>query len=257
MNRGTEEVGDQRSGKKAQKHRGTKYSRVIGVIPARFSSTRFPGKVLADLWGKPMLWWTYNQAKKALPNVIIATDDERVVDVAERFGADVRITSPSHPSGTDRVAEAVFGIDVDLVINIQADEPLIPPEMIMQVAKLIEDSDVLMATLCRKIGRDEANDPNIVKVVCDVKGYALYFSRSVIPYNGVFYKHIGIYGYKKDFLMEFVKLRPTPIEKQERLEQLRALEHGYKIKVGLTGYDSISVDTQEDLEAVLKSNPCV
>ncbi|MFH0775797.1 MAG: 3-deoxy-manno-octulosonate cytidylyltransferase [bacterium] len=228
-------------------------SRIIGVIPARFSSTRFPGKVLADLWGKPMLWWTYNQAKKALPNIIIATDDERIKEVAETFGADVVMTSSSHPSGTDRVAEAISGIDVDVVINIQADEPLIPPEMIRQVAKLLEQG-VLMATLRRRIEKEEARDPNIVKVVCDVESYALYFSRTPIPHNGDFYKHIGIYGYKKDFLMDFVKLSPTPLEKQERLEQLRALEHGYKIKVGLTEYNSISVDTPEDLEAVLKSN---
>ncbi|MEK9150319.1 MAG: 3-deoxy-manno-octulosonate cytidylyltransferase, partial [Candidatus Desantisbacteria bacterium] len=155
---------------------------------------------------------------------------------------------------TDRVAEAVSDIPVNIVINIQADEPLIPPEMIIAVVKLIEESDVLMATLKKQIEKKEAEDPNIVKVVCDIEGYALYFSRSAIPHNGDFYKHIGIYGYKKDFLMDFVKLSPTPLEKQERLEQLRALEHGYKIKVGLTGHNSISVDTQEDLEAILRLN---
>ncbi|MDI6751832.1 MAG: 3-deoxy-manno-octulosonate cytidylyltransferase [bacterium] len=228
--------------------------KIIGVIPARFSSTRFPGKVLADLWGKPMLWWTYNQAIKALPNIIITTDDERVKNVAEDFGADVVMTSPSHPSGTDRVAEAVSNIDVDMVINIQADEPLIPPEMIRQVTELLNEQGVFMATLRKKIEKKEAEDHNIVKVVCDIEDYALYFSRSAIPYNGDFYKHIGIYGYKKDFLMDFVKLSPTPLEKQERLEQLRALEHGYRTKVGLTRHNSISVDTQEDLDVILKSN---
>lgn len=223
-------------------------SKIIGVIPARFSSKRFPGKVLADVCGKPMLWWTYNQAKKALSNIIIATDDERVKEVAEGFGADVVMTKPTHPSGTDRVAEAVSDIPVDAVINIQADEPLIPPEMIMEVAKLLDETDVLMATLKKRIERQEAEDPNIVKVVCDVKGYALYFSRALIPHNGDFYKHIGIYGYKKDFLMKLVNLLPTPLEKSEKLEQLKVLEHGYKIKVGLTEYDSISVDTPSDIK---------
>ncbi|MEW6006815.1 MAG: 3-deoxy-manno-octulosonate cytidylyltransferase [bacterium] len=225
---------------------------VIGVIPARYASKRFHGKPLALLNGKPVIWWVFNQAKKALDNVIIATDDERIKKEGESFGAPVVMTSPLHPSGSDRIAETVKTLKVDLVINIQGDQPFIPPQMIKKVIKELQDPSLLMATLKKEIPKEEADNPNIVKVVCDKDDFALYFSRSKIPYSGRYYKHIGIYGYKKDFLLTFVALSKGRLERDEDLEQLRALENGYKIKVATTKYDSLSIDTKEDLEEILK-----
>ena len=231
--------------------------KVIGVIPARLNSTRFPGKVLADLWGKPIIQYVYERTKKAkrLDEVLIATDDEKVFKAVEKFGAKVAMTSKEHLTGMDRVSEAVKKIDAEIVINIQADAPLINPLMIDKVAEvLLDDPNLVMATLMKKIEKkEEFYNPNVVKVVTDKQGFALYFSRSPIPYlkDGlVSYKHIGAYGYRKDFLLNFVQLTRSPLEKMENLEQLRVLENGYKIKMIETDYDMIEVDTEEDLRMI-------
>ena len=228
--------------------------KVIGVIPARFNSTRFPGKVLANLRGKPIIQHVYERAKKAkrLDEILIATDDERVFKVAEKFGAKVVMTSKEHLTGTDRVSEAVKKLKAEIVINIQADAPLINPLMIDKVAEvLLDDSNLIMATLMKRIEKKgELCNPNIVKVVTDSQGFALYFSRSPIPYaknNFISYKHIGAYGYRRKFLLTFVQLPRSPLEKMENLEQLRALENGYKIKMVQTDNDMIEIDTEEDL----------
>jgi len=232
--------------------------KVIGVIPARLDSTRFPAKVLADLWGKPIIQHVYERARKAkrLDEVLIATDDEKIFDTAKKFGAEVVITSKKHLTGTDRVSEAVKKNNAEIVINIQADVPLISPLMIDRVAEVLSDNSTLvMATLMKKIEKkEEFYNPNVVKVVIDKQGFALYFSRSPIPYlkdNFVSYKHIGVYGYRKDFLLTFVQLPRSPLEKIENLEQLRVLENGYKIKMIETDYELIEVDTKEDLRNIL------
>ena len=232
--------------------------KVIGVIPARLDSTRFPAKVLADLWGKPIIQHVYERARKAkrLDEVLIATDDEKIFDTAKKFGAEVVITSKKHLTGTDRVSEAVKKINAEIVINIQADVPLISPLMIDRVVKVLSDNSTLvMATLMKKIEKkEEFYNPNVVKVVIDKQGFALYFSRSPIPYlkdNFVSYKHIGVYGYRKDFLLTFVQLPRSPLEKIENLEQLRVLENGYKIKMIETDYELIEVDTKEDLRNII------
>lgn len=236
---------------------------VLGVIPARYDSTRFPGKVLAELHGKPLLQYVYERAKKArlLDELIVACDDERIIEAVRAFEGRVISTSKAHPSGTDRLREAIADLDTQdlkIVINIQGDEPLIHPTMIDDVAScLLEDASIPMATLMRKIENSEDIDnPNVVKVVTDKQGFALYFSRSPIPYGysqeRFYYKHIGLYGYQKDFLFTFANLSESMLEKMERLEQLRALENGYRIKVIETGFDTIGVDTPQDLEKVKK-----
>ncbi|MCM8797209.1 MAG: 3-deoxy-manno-octulosonate cytidylyltransferase [Candidatus Omnitrophica bacterium] len=235
---------------------------VIGVIPSRYSSSRFEGKVIADLLGKPMIQHVWERAKQAktLDEVIIACDDERVAKVAVGFGAKVTMTSKDHACGTDRISEVVNPLDVEIVINIQADEPLIHPTMIDNVALcLLEDKNICMATAMKKI-EDSATlvDPHVVKVVVDKNNFALYFSRAAIPFqarnsevkNPVYYKHIGLYGYTKDFLFTYKNLPVSNLEKIERLEQLRVLENGFRIKVIETKYDTIGVDTPDDLEKV-------
>ncbi|MEK6727634.1 MAG: 3-deoxy-manno-octulosonate cytidylyltransferase [Candidatus Omnitrophota bacterium] len=233
---------------------------VIGVIPARYSSTRFEGKVLADILGKPMIQHVWERAKQAktLDDLIIACDDERVANVAREFGSKVVMTSKGHASGTDRIIEIVNPLDVKIVINIQADEPLIHPMMIDSVARaLSEDSSLSMATIMRKIEDPlSINDPHVVKVVVDKNNFALYFSRAAIPHLAVnsevespaYYKHIGLYGYTKDFLFICKNLPPSALEKTECLEQLRVLEEGFRIKVIETKYDTVGVDTPQDLE---------
>jgi len=235
---------------------------VIGIIPARYSSTRFQGKVLADISGKPMIQHVWERAKEALllEDLIIACDDERVARVAQDFGAKVSMTAKGHVSGTDRIIEVVNPLDVRIVINIQADEPLVHPHMINAVAQaLLDDNSVSMATIMRKIDNaDDLNDPNVVKVVVDKNNFALYFSRATIPHHArgsqittpVHYKHIGLYGYTKDFLFTYKNLPVSNLEKIERLEQLRVLEESFRIKVIETKYDTIGVDTPEDLEKV-------
>ncbi len=235
---------------------------VIGVIPARYSSTRFSGKVLADISGRPMLEHVWERAKKSLllDDLIIACDEEKVAEKAREFGAKVVMTSKGHACGTDRIAEVINPLDVKVIINIQADEPLIHPTMIDSVARaLLEDKSISMATLMKKIENQELiNDPNIVKVVVDMNNFALYFSRAAIPFKAInseidspsYYKHIGLYGYTKDFLFIYKNLAPSNLEKIEKLEQLRILEEGYRIKVVETKYDTIGVDTPEDLVKV-------
>jgi len=237
---------------------------VMGVIPARFSSTRFEGKILADILGKPMIQHVWERAKQALllDDLIIACDDERVASVAMEFGAKVVLTAKGHASGTDRISEVVNPIDVKIVINIQGDEPLIHPLMIDTVARaLLDDNAVSMATLMKRIENSkEIDDSNVVKVVVDKNNFALYFSRAVIPYHAqnsevsspVYYKHIGLYGYTKDFLFTYKNLPFSNLEKIECLEQLRVLEAGFRIKVIETKYDTIGVDTLQDLERVKK-----
>lgn len=235
---------------------------VIGVIPARYSSTRLEGKVLADIHGKSMIQRVWERAKESqlLDEVIIACDDERVANCAREFGANVIMTAKAHPCGTDRIVEVVNPLDVKIVINIQADEPLIHPTMINSVARaLLEDKKLVMATIVKKISDPEIiSDPNVVKVAVDRNNFALYFSRSAIPHHArnsemksvVYYKHIGLYGYTKDFLFVYKNLPASNLEKTECLEQLRVLEEGYRIKIIETKYDTISVDTIEDLEKV-------
>ncbi len=232
---------------------------ILCVIPARYSSTRLPGKPLADIAGKPMIQHVYERATlaKRPKQVIVATDHPLVYESVEGFGGKVIMTSPDHQTGTDRLAEVAEKFsEVDLIINVQGDEPLIPPEIIDQLAAAFDkDADVQMATLMTQMDESEYHAPSAVKVVTDLQGYALYFSRSLLPFPrndaGVpIYKHIGIYAYRRDFLLTYAKLTPTPLEQTESLEQLRALEHGYRIKVLKTDFKSIGVDTMEDLEKV-------
>ncbi|MBI4595658.1 MAG: 3-deoxy-manno-octulosonate cytidylyltransferase [Candidatus Tectomicrobia bacterium] len=252
-------------------------TKVIAVIPARYASTRFPGKPLALILGKPMLQYVYERSNQAalVDKVVIATDDERITSAAESFGAEVVMTSPDCATGTDRIAEVSkrnkykgFG----LVVNVQGDEPLIDPKMIDScVEVMLKNSKWAMATSkCSLENLKELFDPNVVKVVTDKTERALYFSRSPIPYDrdrwgNIFsdkepfrsgldfyhvFRHIGIYVYRRHFLLKFTELAPTPLEKTERLEQLRALEHGFTIGVVKTKSKSVGVDTPEDLALV-------
>lgn len=235
--------------------------KIVIIIPARYDSTRFKGKPLVEINGKPMIFHVYNRSKKAkyADDVIVATDDERIKNVVEKFDGKVMMTSKKHQNGTERIAEVARKINADIIVNVQGDEPLISPEAIDQVIEpLIADENIKMTTLMTKVKNEaEFNDPNAAKVVTDKEGFALYFSRSLIPYprnKEVFkvYKHIGVYGYRKDFLLDFANMPQTILERVESLEQLRALENGIKIKVVTTKYDSIGVDTPEDLELVRK-----
>ena len=235
---------------------------VIGVIPARYSSTRFAGKVLADIMGKPMLQHVWERAKqsKMLDDLIIACDNEIILKAAKKFGAKAVMTSKEHTCGTDRISEVVNPIDVKVIVNIQGDEPLIHPMMINSVARaLLEDPSVNMATLAKKIEDSiQVFDPNVVKVVIDKNNFALYFSRAPIPFLApnaeieqvTYYKHIGLYSYTKDFLFTYKNLPVSNLERTERLEQLRVLSEGFKIKVIETTFDTVGVDTEQDLEKV-------
>ena len=232
---------------------------ILGVIPARWASTRFEGKVLAEIQGKPMIRHVWERAKKSrlLTDLIIACDDQRVYVKAKEFGAKVVLTSSHHPSGTDRVAEAVRPIGGDIIINIQADEPLIDPATIDTLAQaMVDDESFSLATVIKRIDNlGELDDPHLVKVVIDQNHNALYFSRSVIPFNRStkdianvrYYKHLGLYAYRRNFLFIFCGLPKSYLEEIEALEQLRALEAGYKIKTIETTIDTIGVDTLEDL----------
>jgi 3-deoxy-manno-octulosonate cytidylyltransferase (CMP-KDO synthetase) len=239
--------------------------KVIAVIPARYSSTRFAGKVLAKDTGKFLIQHTYEQACLAkLPEkVIIATDDEKVVAAAETFGAECVLTSPDHQSGTDRIAEAVAEMDVEIVINLQGDEPEIDPDSIDYLAKLLMDHpDCPMATLSADFQTaEQIADPNIVKVIIGRNKRAIYFSRAPIPYDrekagvgevGQYQRHIGIYAYRKDFLLEITGLPQTPLEKIEKLEQLRAIENGYPILVGKVQHTCDGIDTPEQYAEFVK-----
>ena len=229
----------------------------IGVIPARYGSTRFEGKVLKDLCGKPVIQHVYERAKKAkmLDDLIIAADDDRIIKTVEGFGGKVVFTSKAHSTGTDRLTEVVNAIDVKIIVNIQGDEPLIHPMTIDDLVRAMKsDPGIAMATVVKKsTSLEEFNSPDVVKAVIDDKNFALYFSRSPIPAllkpgpERYFYKHIGIYAYNKDFLFTFKKLPASYLETHERLEQLRALENGYKIKAIETKFETVGVDTPEDL----------
>lgn len=231
----------------------------LGVIPSRYASTRLEGKPLKDICGHTMVEWVYKRALKSkLDGVVVATDDERIVDEVKSFGGNVILTRKDHINGTSRIAEVCETYtDYDVIVNIQGDEPLIEPDMINSIIdSFIEDNTIPMSTLKYKLtDMAEIENPNAVKVVTDKNDFAIYFSRSVIPYPrnlniDNYYKHVGIYGYKRDFVMEYAKMASTPLELSESLEQLRVLENGYKIKVLETPYKIIGVDTQEELERV-------
>jgi 3-deoxy-manno-octulosonate cytidylyltransferase (CMP-KDO synthetase) len=239
--------------------------KVIGCIPARYGSTRFAAKVLAKDTGKYLIQHTYERALQAglLEQIIIATDDQRVVQACKSFGAECVLTSAEHQSGTDRIAEAVADIDVDIVVNLQGDEPEIDPDNIDYVARLLVDSpDYPMSTLAAEFSRPEqVADPNIVKVVLDRSGRAIYFSRAPIPYDreeaGIgelnqYLRHLGIYAYRKEFLLKYTTLPQTPLEKIEKLEQLRALENGYSILVGKVQHICDGIDTPEQYAAFVR-----
>jgi 3-deoxy-manno-octulosonate cytidylyltransferase (CMP-KDO synthetase) len=245
---------------------------IIAVIPARYGSTRFPGKALADIKGKPMIQWVYERTTQStlIDRVMVATDDERILNVVKSFGGEAMMTSLHHATGTDRIAEVAKSLDCDIVVNVQGDEPLIRPEMIDEaLLPLVQDASIPMGTLCRKIeDRQEAFDPNVVKVVFNKNNFALYFSRAPIPWDrdawagknswkemsleGPLYKHIGLYVYRRDFLLDFAAMPGTALEAAEKLEQLRALENGHKIKTVITQYESFGVDIPDDLGKILK-----
>jgi len=235
--------------------------KILGVIPARISSSRFPGKVLAPLASKPMLQHVWERAcqSRYLTNIIIGTDDSRVYETARSFGATARMTRSSHASGTDRVAEVASSENAEIVVNIQGDEPLIDPAAIdAAILPLAHDPEIVMGTLMKRIeNRREIDDPNVVKVVTDRNGDAIYFSRAPIPFVrdsaaapplAPRFKHIGLYVYRREFLLSYSELPVGPLELAERLEQLRAIENGFRIRVVETEYDSMGVDTPADLE---------
>ena len=235
-------------------------NRAAAIIPARFASTRFPGKVIADLAGKPLVVHVHERARRArtISEAVIATDDARVAEAVAPFGVPVVMTRPDHPSGTDRIAEAALQLDAGIIVNVQGDEPLIDPATIdAAVQPLLDDPDLHMATVRCPI-RDPRRvlDPNVVKVVCGRNGRALYFSRSPIPHvrdaessgGACHWQHIGLYVYRREFLLKYAAMAPTPLEQIEKLEQLRVLENGYDIAVVDTEHVCIGVDTPEDLE---------
>jgi len=245
---------------------------IVAVIPSRFGSTRFPGKSLALIRDKPMVQWVYERAKRStlLDRVIVATDDQRILKAVKAFGGEAVMTGAEHATGTDRIAEVARTIDCDIVVNVQGDEPLIDPDMIdAAVRPLAEDPSIPMGTLAKLITDPaEATDPNVVKVVMDGKGYALYFSRAPIPWDrdgwsgktsladlntgGPRYKHIGLYVYRRDFLLAYAAMPQTPLEMTEKLEQLRALEQGHRIRVVVTERESFGVDIPDDLSKILQ-----
>ena len=238
----------------------------IGIIPARYASTRFPGKPLADIGGKTMIERVYIQAHRELDDVAVATDDNRIADAVKAFGGNVVMTSELHRSGTDRCYEAYKNLDsdADVIINIQGDEPFIEPSQIAAIKDCFEASDTQIATLARKFdaakGFEALFDSNTPKVVMDNNMNAIYFSRSIIPYvrnhdwkewinNATFYTHVGMYAYRADVLAQITQLPQSSLELAESLEQLRWIQNGYKIKVGLTDCPTIGIDTPADLEA--------
>lgn len=237
------------------------------IIPARYASSRFPGKPLADLQGKPMIQWVYERSShsRLATRVLVATDDQRIADAVTNFGGEVVMTRPDHPTGTDRLAEVAAGLSSELIVNVQGDEPLINPEMIDEaIAPLAADPGIVMGTLRTPLtSAEDFLNPNIVKVVCDHNDMALYFSRAPIPWPRDYHallpsswehcaawKHVGLYVYRRQFLIDFPSLPQTPLEKLESLEQLRVLEHGFAIKVAATAHIAVGVDTPADLDEV-------
>jgi 3-deoxy-manno-octulosonate cytidylyltransferase (CMP-KDO synthetase) len=234
---------------------------IVAVIPARYDSKRLPGKALADIDGRPMIEHVYRRTalSKSLSQVIVATDDLRIATRVNEFGGKVRLTKPTHQTGTDRLAEVAATLDCDIVVNVQGDEPLIDPRSIDEVvAPFRNDRGLQMATLFRRIHEaSELTNPNVTKVVVDRGGFAMYFSRAPIPHirdpRGGWppmYRHIGLYAYRRSALLVLASLEPTPLERAESLEQLRALEHGIRIKAVESAYEAFGVDTPEDLEQV-------
>jgi 3-deoxy-manno-octulosonate cytidylyltransferase (CMP-KDO synthetase) len=240
--------------------------KVLGIIPSRYKSSRLPGKPLIKIDGISMIERVYKRALKAklIDELIVATDDKKIFNEVKRFGGKVMMTSPRHQSGTDRIAEVASKTNYEIIVNIQGDEPFIPPTNIDKVvAPMLKDRNLNVATLAYRF-KDiyEVMDINNVKVVLDVNGFALYFSRSIIPFNRneaivkldlnktKYYKHIGLYAFRKEYLSKFAKMKPSDLEKSERLEQLRIIENGEKIKMVTTTLDSHSVDTRQDLEKI-------
>lgn len=231
--------------------------KTVAVIPSRYGSTRFPGKALQLLGGKPIVQWVWERTMRSkADSVLVATDDERIAETVRGFGGTVVMTSPNHPSGSDRIWEAVQGIDAELIINVQGDEPLIPPQVIDDLinAMSIPSAPDMGTVVVPCLREDVANNPNLPKVVLSTDDYALYFSRSMIPFlreGGTempeVYRHWGIYAYRREALQRFVSLPESNLEKCEKLEQLRALENGMKIKVIKTHFESIDINTPEDL----------
>ena len=236
-------------------------TKVIGIIPARYGSSRFPGKIITPIAGVPMIQRVYEQCKKSslLDELLVAVDNQKVYDTVVGFGGDAVMTSIEHQSGTDRLAEVMSEREGDIIVNIQGDHPLFDPLMIDEcVQPLLDHPDIPMSTLKIKILEEEYHDPGVVKVVTDMNGLALYFSRSLIPYSRDnkkvdVYEHVGLYAYRKDFLLKISKIPTSSLEKAEMLEQLRVLENGYKIIVAETQSSreaGLSVDTPEDLKNV-------
>jgi len=236
---------------------------IVCIIPSRYESSRFPGKPLADLCGKPMIQHVYERVTRAraVPDVAVATDDSRIFEAVKKFGGHPIMTAATHRSGTDRIAEAVQSLHLPpdaIVVNVQGDQPIFEPAQIDEVIQpLVDDPSINMSTLIYKIVlAEEITHPHAVKVVLDHQNFALYFSRATIPYvrdpklKADYYKHHGIYAYRRDFLDIFTQLPEGKLEKLEALEQLRALEYGYKIKAVITPYDSVEVDNREELERV-------
>lgn len=241
----------------------------IAIIPARYASTRFPGKPLADMGGKPMIQRVYEQVKRAVHDVWVATDDSRIFETVKAFGGKAVVTSTDHRSGTDRIQEAYskIGEDFDVVINVQGDEPFIQPEQIESLKECFDSKDVELATLVKPFKKEDGFDvlfnPNSPKVVINKENEAIYFSRSIVPYirdahhtewldKHTFYKHIGMYAYRVDVLKEITQLPQSSLEKAESLEQLRWIENGYRIRVGYTDVETIGIDTPEDMERAIK-----
>ena len=232
----------------------------VGVVPARYEASRFPGKPLVQIAGLPMLQrvWEGARSAKSLRTVVVATDDERIAEACRGFGAEVFLTRPDHPTGTDRIAEVALDLPDDVVVNIQGDDPLIEGFVIdAAVAALADAEDAAMSTVVHAAEPQALEDPNRVKVVIDRRGNALYFSRARIPYlrdpeaRPLVYQHVGLYAYRRSFLLDFVDLERTPAERAEALEQLRALEHGFRIRCAVVeGWRSVPVDVPADVEAV-------
>ncbi len=227
------------------------------IIPARYASTRLPGKPLIKIGGKSIIQWVYEKAKqaKSADEVVVATDDKRIYDEVISFGGLVRMTSPNHKCGSDRIAEIVSGdANIGIAVNVQGDEPMIDPESIDKAIEAIKESDADISTLIRVIkDKEEITNPNVVKCVVSKSGMAMYFSRSPIPYErnegkSPVYAHIGLYAYKSDSLLKMTKMEQTPLEMSESLEQLRALENGMRIKTVVVGYSPVGIDTEEDVK---------
>lgn len=235
--------------------------KVVAVIPARYKSTRFEGKPLAKICGKPMIYWVYNQTIKAknVDEVFVATDDDRIKKAVEEFGGKVVMTSDKHQTGTDRIAEAVENLDADIIVDVQGDEPLVHPEMIEQAVEPLLQDDKLQLTTLMTLIDDPGDfiDSTVVKTVIDKAKNIMFFSRSPIPYPKTrqgykVYKQIGLYAFRKQFIQDFARMEQTPLELVEGVELMRALENGYKIRGVETQYDTCSVDTISDLMEVEK-----